>query len=430
MGSNFFKNNKSIALGLFLVVSLGLVACSDDSSESDGVVTIEMAGHDNQDYNETKVKRFNDNHDDIQIEYNEMVPGSDDQFTQFSTWLSSENETPDILMVDAQWPSQFAASEWITPIDEYIEGEDDDYLDRFWDAAVDVGEYEDELYGIQARMDVGMMYYREDLLDKHDQDVPETWEEVIKVSKAIQKEENNDDLDGYLFQGDQIEGATINWLENLWGLGAEVQDDEENLVVNTPEGVQALEKMQDLIYKDKISPVSVSTANPDENNKVFGQGDAIFQRNWTFAFESLDKTEVEGKYGVANIPHFEGEEGHPNNGDRLFTINAFSEHKDEAWEAIKYFLSDEEQALMVSEAGYIPAVQSVANDPEVQKDQPILADMQEILENSKNRPSIRNYEEFSQIMQPQINAVLSNEDVNPEEALDTAQQEIDEKMEQ
>lgn len=414
---------------LFIITVLVIAGCSnnaDDKEDSDGVATVEFAGFDEDGHNQDKIDRFNDNHDDIQVEYTEMEPTTDDQYTQFSTWLSAENDTPEILMVDSQFISQFASSNWLHPIDEYV---DEEYLERFWPAAVDAGEYEDELFGIQARMDVGMMYYREDLLDEYNQPVPETWDDLVSVSKAIQKEEENEDLNGYLFQGGQIEGVVINWLETLWGRGGEVETSDGEFVVNSDEGVQALEKLRDLVYEDKISPESVSTANPDDNNKLFGQGNAIFQRNWTFAFESLNDTEVEGKYGITNIPSFdENDKGHASNGERVYTINPFSEHKDEAWEVIEYFLSDEEQEKMVSDAGYVPSVESVTEDPDVQEEQPIMEDMQEIIEESKNRPKIRNYGQFSNILQPHLNAVIADENVDPKKELDKAQQEIDEKI--
>src|SRR5699024_2131921 len=90
------------------------------------------------------------------------------------------------------------------------------------------------------------------------------WEEMVETTKKVREEEDNDDINGFIYQGDQIEGVVINFLEVLWGLGGDIEVNDE-IKIDTPEAVEALTLMQDLIYKEKVSPVSVATSNPDDN---------------------------------------------------------------------------------------------------------------------------------------------------------------------
>ncbi|HLQ82516.1 MAG TPA: ABC transporter substrate-binding protein [Pseudogracilibacillus sp.] len=400
---------------------------SESKEDSDEPVIIEFAHHDSTGETEEKVKRFNKENDDIQIKFVELPATPTDKFNKFSTWFNSESKTPDVLLIDITWPGMYAAADWIAPIDSYLEEEDDDYLDRFWDVAVDAGQIDGKQYGIQGFIDVGLNYYRKDLLDKYDLDVPETWDEMIETTEKVRKEEGNDDLNGFIYQGDQIEGVVINFLEFLWGIGGEIEVDGE-IRVDTPEAIEALTLMQDLIYEEKVSPVSVATSNPDDNTNLYGNGETLFMRNWPSSDANLKKTDVEGKYDVTTLFHGEdAEESYPSTGGWMPVINNFSEHKDEAWEVIKFYLSDEEQESLAINSSQFPTVESVYEMDDAIEAQPLLGDLSDMLENAKARPVLRNYEQFSRALQKEINLVLNNEKT-PEEAVKDAQKDIDEEV--
>src|SRR5699024_11301939 len=155
----------------------------------------------------------------------------------------------------------------------------------------------------------------------------------------VRVEEDNSELNGFIYQGDQIEGVVINCLEVLWGLGGDIEVNDE-IKIDTPEAVEALTLMQDLIYKEKVSPVSVATSNPDDNTNLYGNGETLFMRNWPSSDANLKKTDVEGKYDVTTLFHGEDEEeSYPSTEGWMHVLNNFSEHKDEAWEVIKFYLS-------------------------------------------------------------------------------------------
>src|SRR5699024_10052094 len=215
----------------------------------------------------------------------------------------------------------------------------------------------------------------------------------------------------------------INFLEVLWGLGGDIEVNDE-IKIDTPEAVEALTLMQDLIYKEKVSPVSVATSNPDDNTNLYGNGETLFMRNWPSSDANLRETDVDGKFDVTPLFHGEGEESHPATGGWMPVINNFSEHKDEAWEVIKFYLSDEEQESLAINSTQFPTVESVYEMDDAKEAQPLLEDLPEMLEDAKARPVLRNYEQFSRALQKEINLVLNNEK-EPEEAVQDAQKAID-----
>ncbi|TVY05453.1 ABC transporter substrate-binding protein [Paenibacillus cremeus] len=397
-------------------------SAADSQNKPKEPVTIEFStGLDASGEMTKSIERFNKSHTDIQIKYVELPQVPNEQLTRYTTWFNSKSKTPDLLMTDVIWPKMFASAGWIAPIDEYVNA---DYLKQFYPAAVDVAKIDGKQYGIQGWIDVGMMYYRKDLLEKYNQKVPTTWAELEQVAQEILKKENDPNLVGYVFQGAKIEGATINWLEFLWGNGGDVFDAAGKIKVDTPKAVEALKKMQGLVQQSKVSPVSVATSNPNDNQIVFGNGNAIFMRNWPGSFSTLKDTKVSGKYDVMQIPHFDGGKSTPSTGGWVYAINSNSQHKKEAVEVMKFFLSDAEQKSMVLQTSKLATNRKALTDPEVASKQPITQKAQTMLETAKSRPALRAYEQFSRAMQTEINLVLNGQK-DPEQGIKDAQKEID-----
>ncbi|WP_445492731.1 ABC transporter substrate-binding protein [Niallia sp. 03133] len=422
------KKKGFIVVLFTIVIALLLSACSNvqnnaEKSKGKPVVIEFAAGKDASGDLEKQIARFNTEHKDIQVKYIEMPQVPNDQFTRYSTWFNSKSQTPDLLMTDVTWPSMFASAGWIAPIDKYV---DKDYLKRFWPAAVDVANVDGKQYGIQGWLDLGMVYYRKDLLEKYNLPVPKTWSELESVSKEILAKEKQKQLAGYVFQGAKIEGATINWLEFLWGLNGDIYDEKGKVKVDSSKGIEALTTMRSLI-DEKVSPASVSTSNPNDNFITFSSGNAIFMRNWPGSYANLKGTKVDGKFGVTYIPSSEGGESHSATGGWVYSINNNSEHKKEAWEVMKYFLSDEEQKSMAINTSKIPSVKKVFEDKEVSEAQPLFSILPPFLENAKSRPVLRGYDAFSLSVQTQVNLVLSGQK-DPAKGLQDAQKEIEEKL--
>jgi multiple sugar transport system substrate-binding protein len=395
---------------------------TDTQNKPKAPVTIEFsAGLDASGEFTRSIERFNKSHTDIQVKYVELPQVPNEQLTRYTTWFNSKSKTPDLLMTDVIWPKMFASAGWIAPIDEYV---DANYLKQFYPAAVDVAKIDGKQYGIQGWIDVGMVYYRKDLLEKYNQKIPKTWDEMEQVAQEILKKENDPNLVGYVFQGAKIEGATINWLEFLWSNGGDVFDANGKIKVDTPKAIEAMKKMHGLVHTSKVSPVSVATSNPNDNQIVFGNGNAIFMRNWPNTFTSLKETKVSGKYDVMPIPQFDGGKSQPSTGGWVYAINSSSEHKKEAAEVMKFFLSDAEQKSMVLQTSKIATNRKALADPEVASKQPITTKAQGLLESAKSRPALRAYEQFSRAMQTEINLVLNGQK-DPEQAMKDAQKEID-----
>ena len=104
-------------------------------------------------------------------------------------------------------------------------------------------------------------------------------------------------------------------------------------------------------------------------------------------------------------------------------INAFSEMKEEAWEFVRFFTSEESQKTRALEAGRLPTRKALFEDPEVLEKLPMITGAKEALLNVRSRPRSPYYSEMSRVMALQFNNVLRG-NATPEEAIETLQREL------
>jgi len=78
--------------------------------------------------------------------------------------------------------------------------------------------------------------YREDLFQEVGEGPPDTWEDVLRAGKKLKAK-------GYLFGVaiSQTEDANITWYALLWSHGASTVDQDQKVIINSPETRQAVE---------------------------------------------------------------------------------------------------------------------------------------------------------------------------------------------
>jgi len=366
-------------------------------------------------------------HPNIEVEWLKVSDVPNESRTFYVTNLTAQSPTPDVIAVDVIWPGDFAARGWIAPVEEYFDKEEiAEFIPDFANAAV----YEGQLYAIPLIIDGTHFFYRKDLLEKYGFEPPETWEEVVTQAQTILEGENNPDLGGFVSMWDKIEGLFMNWLSFFYGRGGHFFDEEGNLAINTPEGIDALQFMVDMLYEYKIASESILTYRPDDARILFQEERAVFLMVQDFVWPTLtaEDSPVKDKTEVKRNPYFEG---HPDAhsttvGGFLLCINAYSEHKAEAAELIRYFTSYDAQLDAARTAARAPTRAAVYDDPVLAEEEPFIAKLGANFQVSLVRPSAEtaaNYPEVSVIMQTAITSALHQEKT-PEQALADAEAEI------
>ncbi len=399
-----------------------LVSCGGGSS---GPVTIQFAAYiDTTNEQTAEINKFNQMYaGKIKVDYLQLPPVATDQYSKFVTTFQFQASTPDVVQIDVTWPAPFAAPNWLAPIDQYVTPQ---YLNQFWPSARNIGEINGKLYGIQRFMDIGMLYYRVDLVRKYGGRVPSTRDQLQAIAQEIMIGEAAKGISyGYLMPGKKIEAIVDEWLELIWGVGGNIGTP-GNLVVNGQDQVAALQYMYDLIYTLKLAPQGTDTYAPNDILAIFTNGEAPFMRNWVFAYAIANdptRSKVVGKVGIAPTLAVPGRTGHGCTGGWVLAINAFSQHKDEAWTFIDYMLSKNTQTSLSLNTGLISSRPDVVNDPVVQAKLPYFKQLSTILDSGFNRPKLKSYNQFTTLVQAAINGALGKQS-SPVDALNSIQPQV------
>ena len=342
--------------------------------------------------------------------------------------LKSRKNDPDVFLMDVAWVAQFATSGWLEPLDSYI---DKDGLEPevFFSRVVDlVDRYEGSLIALPVYVDGGLLYYRKDLLKKYGYtEPPRTWNQLVDYSLKVQKDirKINPNFYGFLWQGAQYEGLICNFLEFAASNGGGIIFKGRRILLNLPENIRAAQFMYDLIHNYRISPPNTFTEMREEQVRIFfQQGNALFERNWPYAW-SLHQSEdsrVKDRVGICPLPHFPSGKSASTLGGWHIGISKFSNIKSESFEFVKFVVSCGTQKKLALELGWNPGRKDVYRDAEVLKKLPHFASLREVFENAVPRPNLPYYTQISEAIQPYISIILTGK-LRPEAALLSAEKE-------
>jgi multiple sugar transport system substrate-binding protein len=365
------------------------------------------------------VAEFNEKNPDINLEIVEGPNATNQVEDLYSSSFLLGNSPYDLVFMDSIWVPKFAAARWLSPLSDKIPSAE---LSQFLQGDVNGGIYQQKLYRIPFNSNAGMLYYRKDLLEQTGHSPPETFEDLIQISKDLQQQGLIDW--GFLWQGKQYEGLSAVFVEVLQGFGGFwVNPNTLEIGLEQKEAIAAVKFLKQTI-KEKISPPGVVTYQEEETRRFFQNGKAAFLRNWPYVFRlaSLDDSFIKGKFGIKPMVHSPNFSSGACQGGWGFGIAKNTQHLDEAWRAIAFLTSEETQKKMTLRTGYIPSRKSLFNDPEVVAAYSYYPDLLKILETSALRPPIAQYAQASDILQRYLSAAIT-EKMSPEEAMQAAAKE-------
>ncbi len=293
-------------------------------------------------------------------------------FQKLLTDLSTGEGNYDAFMTGPPTTWQFAAPGWIAPLDDYINNpaltEKSYDFEDFYPAALDVNTWDPQgkgkgpLWAIPANEEGYALFYRKDILQEAGIAVPQTYEELISAARQ---------LDGQTFAGKRITGfvgrgektfptMTGGFSAVFFSHGAKDVTPDGEVVINSPEGVKAVETWAEL---HKYSPNNVGTFTWYESMNHFAAGNAAFfidADHMAETFENPEVSSVVGKVGYALPP--QGDAGRAC-GIWLWSLGMASASKNNiaAWLFLQWATSKEQFEKSITEGNINPTRQSLAN---------------------------------------------------------------------
>jgi multiple sugar transport system substrate-binding protein len=362
-----------------------------------GGVTITVMGSPTN-ITDTTTKLFGivEQKNNIKVNYVESPPVSQTYHDKLVTMFAAKDASVDIFNCNGTvWPPEFAAAGWMTPLDQHFTATDmQDHMPAYKQAF----SYKNQLYGIAHLYDVGMLYYRKDLLDAKGLKPPVTWDELVSQAKMLGA---NDDLVGYASSWSKGEQVVCRLVEYIYGNGGMILDDNQAVKIDSAEAADGLQMMMDLVQTHKITPLAATTWETGDARQIFTEGKAIFTTNWNFVWAQAQATgsKIIGNVGVSLVPRMKAPKSAATLGGWGWAINSASKNVDAAVAAIKTLTAPEQMKMLFLEGGVVPTRMSLFKDPDFVKQYPHAQVMLDIIDSAVARPRHPRYREISEVIQ-------------------------------
>lgn len=359
------------------------------------------------------VATFNEEHPDIQVE--SVFQPYADMMTLLQTSIAG-GSVPDVAAVDLIFLPQLVATGGVEPLDGYIAADTTVNIDDFYPRLAQYDVIDGMRYALPVSTNNMQVIWNKDLFAKAGLDPntpPKTWDEMQAMAEQCQDPANG--VVGFEFYTQPVgEGITWQFQVWLWAAGGQfLNEDNTKAAFNTPEGLNALTYVSDMLQGNGAQPAPWG---------LFGEQKACMQLDgsWLFGY----RKDAPFDWGIALVPAPEGGESATNVGGEHAFIFAGSPNKEAAWEFVQYITSPEVQLLWNQQTGFLPVRQSVAENADylkwVNETEPRMQPFVEGMAYAHTRPATPKYNEVSNAFSTEIQKALLGQ-VMPEEALTAAE---------
>ncbi len=389
-----------------------------------------------------------------------LPKGADDQRLQLARRLTGNDKSLDVMALDVVWTAEFAEAGWALPLSEDPSGQAEaDATSNTLPGPLETAKWQDKLYAVPITTNTQLLWYRADLME----DPPTTWDAMVAEATRLHAA---GEPSWIAVQGKQYEGLMVWFNTLLQSAGGQVLSDDGKAVTltDTPEHRAATVKALQIIKSVATAPgADPSVTQTDETTArlALEQGKAALEVNWPYVLPSLLENAVKGGvtflplnddpaladsindvgtfsptdeqfkaaydaskkvFGFAPYPGVQpGERAKVTLGGLNLAVGKNSQHKAEAFEAIRCLRNLENQKYTSIEGG-LPAVRaSLYDDPEFQEKYPQYEIIRDQLTDAAVRPATPVYQAVSTRISVTLAPIT---DIDPERTADELTEQV------
>jgi trehalose/maltose transport system substrate-binding protein len=338
-------------------------------------------------------------------------------FGQFLIDWAAHTSDIDVYSIDTTWQATAAAH--AIDLTKYFSAEE---LSAYFPQVIKNNTVDGKLISIPTSVDVGLLYYRTDLLKKYGfSHPPDTWDELTEMARTIQAGERaagDPDFYGYLWQG-KDEGLMVNALEWIFSYtGGSIIEPDGRVSINNPRAIDALNRAGEWLRT--ISPADTLTYAEEDCRNIFQNGHAAFMRNWPYVYVLADKPDsrTSGKFSITVLPKGEASGTHAGAlGGWSLMVSKYSKHPEVAAGLVKYFSSAAVQKEVALELCGMPSRPALYQDKDILSKFPWFAKLPAIFDQAVARPSNAlgaNYNRLAYLVSHQVDRFLRHDETAEE----------------
>jgi N,N'-diacetylchitobiose transport system substrate-binding protein len=288
----------------------------------------------------------------------QLVPW-DEAHDKFTTAAAGDT-LPDVSEIGTTWVPEFAEAAIVADMTDWLT--EDGLTGDLVEGLEQAGTRDGQLYGMPWYAGIRALFYRADIFEKHELEVPTNWDELLKTAQALKELEP--DMIPYPVPG----GSEFSFYPYLWGAGGEiaVQDgDTWTSAINSPEAVEGITFFTELATEHKLSVAAADTWNEGDSLQSFQDGDAamIVNGGWTVGTLLNDESqEWEGRFGVMPMPGKDGGISPSFMGGSLVSVIEGTDEPDLSWELVKLMTTGEFADRWAEDTGFFPGQQTLLDE--------------------------------------------------------------------
>lgn len=361
---------------------------------------------------------------DVEIKPTPIQASEGDYFAKIALALKSKDTAPDIVTEDTFMLNSDASAGFLEPIDDRLKGWEDWSNGSFIEAMKKgVTASDGKVYGVPYNTDSRGLWYNKEIFKKvglPEDWKPKSWDEVLNAARTIKDKAGSDVVPIWMNLGKATGEATSmqTYEMLLYGTGERLYDDASKKWIVKSQGINDALTFIETISKEKLGPPLSKVLNGQAGNTANRE----YLPKGKLAI-SLDGSWITGNYldngaapwpeykdvlGFAPMPTSKGQA--PGTitlaGGWALSIPSNAQHKDEAWDFIKFALNKENTKKLVISSGNITVRADVAKDPEYTK-MPFNEIATEYLKNAEFRPAQDKYPEVSTQIQTMVESVAT-----------------------
>lgn len=396
----------------------------------------------------------------FRIEQRNLPKGADDQRLQLARRLTGNDSSLDVMALDVVWTAEFAEAGWALPLSDDPAGlAEADATSNTLPGPLETAKWQDKLYASPITTNTQLLWYRADLIPQP----PTTWDGMVAEATRLHAAGGPSWI---AVQGKQYEGLMVWFNTLLESAGGQVlsDDGERVTLTDTPEHRAATVKALQIIKSVATAPgADPSITQTDETTArlALEQGKAALEVNWPYVLPSLLENAVKGGvpflplnqdpsltgaindvgsfspsdeqfrtafdasrpvFGFAPYPGVQpGDPARVTLGGLNLAVARTTQHRAEAFEAIRCLRNVENQRYTSVEGG-LPAVRaSLYDDPAFQAKYP----QYEIIRDQLTKAAVRPASPVYQAMSTRITVTLAPiSDIDPERTADELTEQV------
>jgi multiple sugar transport system substrate-binding protein len=295
----------------------------------------------------------------------------------------------DLLHMDVIWTGEFAEAGWIR---ELTGDQKAQATANTLGPPLATATWKGKLYGVPRTTNVQLLWYRKSLVPTP----PKTYAEMISMAQKLKAQGKPYEIG---MTAAQYEGYVVNINNLVTAYGGTLVNKDSSAPTIDDKTVQALRLMK-LLATSGLTSQSLSNAQEPEVFADLQNGRSAFSLNWPYVLSAMRtaKPDLVNDLGFAPFPSVDGGTPRVTLGGANYGISRYSKHPAEAFEAAMCMRNEKNALSAALDAGDVPALGTVFNEPAFIKAYPMKDVMLQELQNAVPRPVSPVYQNISTIV--------------------------------